>query len=482
VDNIHLFDGQTWNSRMTSMPTMERIPPHSEAAELAVIGTAIVASTEVLQELADLFPDAFFLPHHRTAWELVCAIRDRGGRVDLVSIQDEARAQAVASRMPDGLGWFLSAAQAATAPELAVVYAGTVKKMATLRALIGLCAEVSARAYSMPEVDSALGDLRRGLEGLEASGANDGANRICDLIDEVTAAIEDRARNPEKQRLARIGLAEVDELIGDQRRGHLVMVGGLPGMGKSSFARQVLAHNVINGIPGCVWTNEMDRAEWIEALISLRSHIPACDLARGKLEYSQWRNKVLPSSKQISEYPLWVDDRTLTASATCGEARRWFSKHVKRQGKDYGLIVIDYLNLVISDEKSENRNQEVTKILASFKRLAKDLRTTVMVVAQLNRKSSNENREPVMSDFRDSGMIEAMSDVIICPYRDGYGKPTTVKLVPFQPQPARILVLKRKGGATGGVDVEWHRERMEFTDIEGRQPQDQPHWQAKGNE
>ena len=456
-----------------------RTPPHSEAAELAVIGTVIVAATEVLQELADLTVDAFFLPHHRTAWELVCAIRDRGGRVDIIGLQDEARAQAVTSRLPEGIGWFLTAAAAATAPELAVIHAGTIKKMATLRALIGLCTEVSSRAYSMPELDAALGDLRRGLEGLESSGATDGANRICDLIDDVTAEIERRCKNEDRQRLARIGIDAVDELIGDQRRGHLVTVGGLPGMGKSSFARQVLAHNVLNGIPGCVWTNEMDRAEWIEALISLRSHVPACDLARGKLEFKDWNDKVLPASKRISEYPLWVDDRVLTASATCGEARRWFSKHVKRQGKDYGLIVIDYLNLVISDEKAESRNREVAKILQSFKRLAKDLRTTVLVVAQLNRKSSIESREPVMSDFRDCGEIEAMSDVIICPYREGYGKPKTEKSVPFIPESARILVLKRKGGAYGGVDVEWHRERMEFTDIEGRRPQERPHWQEE---
>jgi replicative DNA helicase len=324
-----------------------------------------------------------------------------------------------------------------------------------------------------------LGDLRVGLEKLEASGASDGAIRVCDLVDEVTQGIEQRCRNTEHQRLARIGIEDVDSLIGDLRRGHLVVVGGLPGLGKSSFARQVLAHNVLNGIPGCVWTNEMDRAEWIEALISLRSHVPACDLARGKLKFEDWNGKVLPAAKKISEYPLWVDDRVLTASATGGEARRWFSKHVRRQGKDYGLIVIDYLNLVISDEKAESRNREVAKMLASFKRLAKDLRTTVMVVAQLNRKSSVENREPVMSDFRDCGEIEAMADVIICPYREGYGKPTTVKPVPFQPQPARILVLKRKGGATGGVDVEWHRERMEFCDIEGRSQQEQPHWQEE---
>jgi replicative DNA helicase len=245
---------------MTSMPTIDRIPPHSEAAELSVIGSVLVASTELLQELADLRVDDFFLPHHRTAWELICAIRDRGARVDIVSIQDEARAQAVASRLPNGLSWFLHAVDSATAPELVVTHAATVRRLATLRALIGLCAEVSSRAYSMPDLDSVLSDVRRGLERLESAGTTGGAIRIVDLIDDVTREIDERANNPERQRLARIGIEDVDNLIGDQRRGHLVAIGGLPGMGKSSFARQVSAHNVANGIPCIVFTNEMDRS------------------------------------------------------------------------------------------------------------------------------------------------------------------------------------------------------------------------------
>jgi replicative DNA helicase len=455
--------------------TMETRPsPHSEAAERAVIGTVLVAGSEVLPELRDLSGRDFFFEHHATAWEAIEALNARGARVDLVSVQDEVRALGTVARLPDGLTWLLTVARESTAPEAALTHAVAVRKLAALRRLVALCVETESRACSMADLDDVMATMRDGLANLESAAGTTGAERIADLMDAVTDEIQARAGQRTVDHLAKTGLGALDHLIGNFRRGHVVTVGGLPGMGKSSFARAVVEYNARNHIPGVVFSNEMDRGEWLEALISLRSHVPATNIGRGRIEYSEWRNKILPTAKKLCDYPLWLDDRVLTANQTCGEAHRWFNKCVRRQGRDYGLIVIDYLNLVQSDEKSENRNREVARMLARFKRLAKDLRTTCIVVAQLNRKAAIENREPVMSDFRDCGEIESMSDLIICPWREGYGKPRTkeyedgVRAMGYEN--ARLLLLKQKGGAVGGVDAAWYRERMEYADVPGHVP------------
>jgi len=460
------------------MSDPNRIAPYSEAAERAVIGTAILSSRECLPELSDIRTDDFLNTSHREVWDAIRALEARGSLVDAISVQDEVRARGACARLPEREAFVLALAMDATAPEAAIAHAKTVKKMATLRGMIALCTEVASRAYGLGESESVLADMRAGLERLEVSGAEGQAQRICDIMDAVTAEMQARAGRKPSEHLANTGISAVDEIIGHFRRGHVVTIGGLPGMGKSAFARQVLRHNVMNGLPGIIFSNEMDRGEWTEALISLCSHVPATNLARGTVSLQDWTSKVMKHSKNICGYPLWVDDRVMTAGQTTGEARRWFSKHVRTgMGRDYGLIVVDYLNLIPPDEKAENRNREVARIFAQFKRLAKDLRTTVFMVAQLNRKSSTENREPLMHDFRDCGEIESQSDVIICPWREGYNKSKEERPVPFVPAPARILILKQKGGAYGGVDVEWHRERMEFTDTQSFQPQEQPNWQ-----
>jgi replicative DNA helicase len=453
----------------------DRESPHSKAAERALLGTVLVAASECLGEVSDLRVDDFMLPEHREVWECVKVLEERGALVNIVTVQDEARARGVVAKFPDREAFALDLARDAAPVEHAIAHAATVRRMATLRRTIALCVETQARAYEMADVDDVLASLRSGIDAIDSSGGADGAIRICDLMDGVVAEMEARSGKRTSEHLAKTGIEAVDKIIGNFRRGHLVTIGGLSGMGKSSFARQVLCFNVMNHLPGIVFSNEMDRGEWTEALISLRSHVPATNLARGRVNLEDWKQKVQPTAKNLCNYPLWVDDRVLTAGKTAGESRRWFAKHVRRSGRDYGLIVVDYLNLVLSDERAENRNREIAKMMAQFKRLAKDLRTTVIQVAQLNRKSAIENREPVMSDFRDCGEIESMSDVIMCPWRESYGKPSTEAPKPFQPDPARILILKQKGGATGGVDVEWHRERMEFTDPIGTfGPQEPP--------
>ncbi len=465
---------------------METLPsPHSEAAERAVIGTVLVAASEVLPELRDVSERDFFFEHHVAAWEAIAALNARGARVDLVSVQDEVRALGTENRLPDGLTWLLAVAREATAPEAALFHANAVKKLAVLRRLVALCVETESRACAMADLDDVMGTMRDGLATIEAGAGTSGAERIADLMDAVTDEIQARAGQRTVEHLAKSGVGALDHLIGHFRRGHVVTVGGLPGMGKSSFARAVVEFNARNHLPGVVFSNEMDRGEWLEALISLRSHVPATNIGRGRIEYSDWKLKILPTAKKLCEYPLWLDDRVLTENQTCGEAHRWFNKCVRRQGRDYGLIVVDYLNLVQSDEKSENRNREVARMLARFKRLAKDLRTTCIVVAQLNRKAAIENREPVMSDFRDCGEIESMSDLIICPWREGYGKPKTkefddeVKALGYEK--ARLLLLKQKGGAVGGVDAAWYRERMEYADVPGYLPADPiGHWTENG--
>lgn len=444
--------------------TIDGEPPQSKAAERALLGTVMVAASECLADLADLDKQDFFFPEHVRLWECVRSLEARGAQVNTISVQDEARALGVVSALPDRESFCLTLAAEAAPVEHILGHANTIKRMATLRNLIVLSVEVRARAEQIADVDDVLADLRTGLEKLEASGGAGGAEQVCDLMDSVIAEVEARAGRRTAEHLANTGIEGVDRILGNFRRGHVVLIGGLPGMGKSSAARGILCHNVINHLPGVIFTNEMDRGEWIEALISLRSHIPATNLGRGRVEYSEWKNKILPIAKTICGYPLWIDDQMLTVNQTNGEARRWFSKHVRRAGRDYGLIVIDYLNLVLSDEKVENRNRELAKILVKFKRLAKDLRSTVIVVAQLNRKSATEKREPVMSDFRDCGEIESIADVILCPWRESYDKPQTTTPRPFEAERARWLILKQKGGATGGVDVLWHRERMEFCD------------------
>ena len=429
----------------------DRVPPHSLAAERSVIGCAVVASAECMAELAELRPDDFFLPAHVEAWEAILALVGRGIGVNMVSVQDELRARGTIQRFDGGLSWVSGVAMSAPLVMQAGAHAATVRKMATLRRLIGLCQETACRCYNMAEADDVLADMRAGVASLEVAASSVGPVSVADALPPV---LEEILARPERKNdhVARSGIEEVDIITGGFRRGHVVVVAGLPGMGKTAAAGGILAHNALNGVPCLLFSLEMDRQEIIERLLSLRSHVPATDLATGRATKNQeaW-SKVLSANGEITTYPLWLDDRPLTLNQICGEAHRWYAKHVRARGREMALIAVDFLGLVRSEESSENRNREVAKMAQRFKLLAKALRIPVMVLSQLSRKAAERGGEPILSDLRDSGEVEAAADVVLFPWRDG--------------DRARWIIAKNKSGACGGVDVAWHAERMEYASL-----------------
>ena len=455
---------------------IERTPPRSEAAERALLGTVLVAASECLAELSDLAVDDFFMPAHRATWECIRAIQKRGAQVNAIAVQDEARAQGWVARFPDREGFTLALSAEAVPIEHVRGHAETIRRMATLRRLIALCADTQSRAYAMADVDDVLADIRNGVANLEVSSNSVGPERICDLVDPAITEIGKRFARSDDH-VVRTGIEGVDEITGGFRRGHFVVVGGLPSMGKTAAAVGILAHNAINHIPCYLISLEMDRQEVIERILSMRARVSATDLYTGKIRSDDdgWR-KVNAAAKKASEWPLWVDDRPLSVNKIIGETHRWFAKcvrtHRPTDPNPIALVVVDYLGLIQPDEYSENRNREIAKMAQALKRLAKELRIPVVALAQLNRKVLERGGEPTMADLRDSGELEAAAQVVIFPWREQHIKPLPGTPIPFSPEEAKWIVAKNTGGRRGFAPVLWHRERMEFTDPEGRQAEE----------
>jgi replicative DNA helicase len=164
-----------------------------------------------------------------------------------------------------------------------------------------------------------------------------------------------------------------------------------------------------------------------------------------------------------------LDDRMVSISQLEEQAHKWFHKKVKAAGYPTGLIAIDYLGLIRSDETAMNRNREVASFCHKVKQLAKDLRVPVMLLAQLNREAAKRGGEPEASDLRDSGEIEAMADLIIFPYlqpRDDEGEIVRLGL-DATPEEVRNhvdkwIVRKNRNGAKGAAQVKWNAEIMQY--------------------
>jgi len=310
---------------------------------------------------------------------------------------------------------------------------------------------------------------------LSASGPIDAA----DLFPQVMREIQDRKEGKSKQSL-HTGIGAVDRLTGGLRRGYVTVVAALPSRGKTAAVVGILAHNASHGVPCLLFSIEMDRQDIGVRFLSVASRVPAVDINDEGRPFTddEWKY-VTTATGNLEKILLVVDDRPLTMAKIVEESHRWFAKKVKAAGHEMGLIAIDYLGLIKSDESSENRNREVAHLSRETKRIAKTLRTPVILVAQLNREAAKRTGDPQMSDLRDSGEIEANADMIIFPHpwpRDVEGKKTGYD--EEQPdQPDKWIVDKNRNGRTGAAKVLWNPYCMHFTGVESHSEPPPSHWQ-----
>lgn len=448
-----------------------RKPPHSLDAEKAALGAVLIKPT-ALDDLGHLQADDFFMPIHREIFEAMRAIAERGHPIELVLLEDELRARTNADgrpmllALPDGMQYLVDCFNTCGSAENASHYARIIAEKAQLRRMIAMCAEVQSAAYAEEASPRELMATVRERTGNIEARTPGGPVRVGDVVANVLDMMEKRGSAPQEY-LVPTGIATLDRKIGGLRAGHLIVVAANPGRGKTAFAVNAATDAAVRaGIPTLVFSLEMDRDELIERQLSRGGRVNGRNVSLGRLSQREWDQVTTASArmaydKDHKQIPLYIDDRKLTASQICAEARRWRAKHRDPRA----LIVIDYLQLVAADQEERTREREVALMSGMFKKLAHRTQANapVIMISQLNRENmkgkDGKTRSPVLSDLRDSGAIEQDADVVIFPWWDTEPPPTGR-------HPARLIFGKYRGGFKGEVPVDWLPEFTAFEDHE----------------
>jgi len=317
--------------------------------------------------------------------------------------------------------------------------------------------------------------------------ADTGPIDAADLFPLVMAEIEARKDGKSKSAI-HTGIGSVDELTGGLRLGYLSVMAGLPGVGKTAAVIGIISHNANHGIPCLLFSIEMDRLDMGTRFISQLSGVAASSIfsEREPMDKQQW-DAMMGAGEELSKSLLTVDDRAVTLNQLVDQSHKWYTDKVRSAGKETGLIAVDYLGLIRSEEGSENRNREVAAMAQGLKLLARTLRVPVLLCAQLNRQAAANGGEPELFHLRDSGEIEAAADLVIFPYQwprytnqDG----EQVMKIPTAEEQARgvvavdkWLVRKNRNGPKGAAAVKWNAEIMLYT---GLGQDDQLPWRNDG--
>ena len=433
---------------------LDRKMPFSLEAEQSVLGSILIdpACLDTMTSIVSI--DDFYLEEHQSIYAAMQGMYLKSKNIDVVTLIDELVKEGV---YDDAGGKEYIRLIAETVPTAANVkdYAEIVRDKSTLRALIGACEDVTEAAYTEEEEVERLVEMAESkIYAIAEQKDNKNFVHIKDALLQVYNHLQQLITNREETQGMKTGFSGLDRVLVGMGKSDLVLVGARPGMGKTSFAMNVAVSAARrSGKAVCVFSLEMSAEQLVTRLLSSEALVDSYHLRSGELTDEDWQ-KLAHASSILSDCQILIDDTTgMTVTGMMAKLRRV---------KNLGLVVIDYLGLMQSEHRNDNRVQEVSEISRNLKLMAKEFEVPVICCAQLSRgPESRTDKRPMLSDLRDSGAIEQDADIVMFLYREEYYKDKE------NPQnTAEVIVAKNRHGSTGKVEMGWLGQYTKFTTID----------------
>lgn len=439
--------------------------PYNLEAEQSVLGSILIEPKCMEDVLMHLKPDSFYLPQHQQIFAaMVSMFTGSNGAIDPVLIADVLAKDGVYD-LSGGKEYLLQLAQSVPSTANVESYAKIVKEQYYLRTLILVSQEIiedasSAAGSASSILDSAeqkIYDIRQGKEVNGPSKISDViVNGVYDKLNKLTG------ENKEDYKGIPTGFGLLDKYITGLNKSDFILIGARPAMGKTSFALN-LAQNVsmIAKKKTVFFSLEMTKEQLAERLLASQAGVTSQKFRTGELTNDEWV-RIGNAAGQFKDVELYLDD---TSSITVPEI-----KSRVRRLKNVDVIIIDYLGLVQSATRKENRVQEVSEITRNLKMMAKDLNIPVICCAQLSRgtEGRGKSHKPQLSDLRESGSIEQDADIVMFLYREEYYKNevSEEKQDEIDDSMTELIIAKNRHGQTGTIELSFDKEFTRFRSVD----------------
>ena len=441
-------------------------PPNSTDAERSVLGAALQDSGAATLALETLQPDDFYSPEHQEIFTAVKTLYISGSSIDVMTVSNELSRRGTL----DGVGgsaYLLSACRYVPTTANTAAYIKIVQEKSTLRKLISACRRIEEECFTqMDDMETLLANAERLIfDIVMRRGGSDTLTPLNQVLMETFDKLEKLSRLKGKLSGVPTGLYDLDRKLTCLHGGELIIAGARPGMGKTALALGIAlfaAERVNSRI--ALFTMEMPKEQIGMRILANAANINMQRLRNGMLSDDEWM-KIGDTLNHLSTCRIYIDD-------TPGLSPSKMRSRVRRLMMELGgldLIVIDYLGLMSSDKRQENRQQEVSDVSRGLKAIALELKIPVLACAQLARaNTARKNKRPQLSDLRDSGSIEQDADVVLFIHREKYYQSDEPDEEPaLDDGAAEIIVSKQRNGPVGTVPAEWQDEFARFINPPG---------------
>ena len=430
-------------------------PPHSIEAEKSILGSMLLSRSAVEQAMETLRGEDFYLARHQDIFDAVRSLYERGDAVDSVTVIDALdRAGKLAAA--GGVMYITELSLFVPSAANAAHYIRIVEERSVMRQLIEASSAIASDAFAGEKsLEQILDDAERAIFNISMKKTSDTMVHIRETLMACYNRIGELMKLNGALTGVTTGFRDLDELTSGLQPSDLVIIAGRPSMGKTAFALNLAQNAAIKGKKTvCLFSLEMSREQLVQRMLCSDSGVNMQSVRTGSISDMDLVN-IATSLDPLSKADIYIDD-----SPGCGvaEIRSKCRRLKSRVGLD--MIVIDYLQLMQTAGKHDNRVLEISETTRKLKIMARELNVPVILLSQLSRgPEQRSDHRPVMADLRESGAIEQDADVIMLLYRPAVYDQS-------DDNTTEVIVAKHRNGPTATVKLVWLGEKARFEDMD----------------
>ena len=440
-----------------------KIQPHNLEAEQAVLGCILIDNQSQIDILAQMKDSDFYSEAHSEIYKAMSKVYAKSIPVDFVTLTDELEKEGKLEKV-GGIDYIMALTNTVPSAANFKHYCDIVKSDSIRRKLIRSGQEIIEDAFDNQDKDKSLQFAeqvifeiaeKEGRSSLEHVGRGDGAvKKVIDKFSEI-------AKDPTILKGIPTGFIDFDKITNGLQNSDLILLAVRPGVGKTSFAMNIITQAATEQNKKCaVFSLEMSKEQLMQRAICSLAKVNMEKALKGEMDAEEWK-RIWTASKKLEQSGLYIDDSSMTTPADLlSKCRR-----LKMQdGLD--LIMVDYIQLMTSARKADNRQLEISDISRTLKIAAKELNVPIIVLSQLSRGvESRQDHRPLLSDLRDSGAIEQDADIVLFIYN-----PEKYNDVPQEDEPGTVelIIAKHRNGGTGTVKLRWIGQYTTFVNLKDK--------------
>ena len=435
---------------------VNRVQPNDIIAEQAVLGSMLVDKDAVISAVELLKADDFYREDNKEIYAAMFELYSLGKHIDMITLKDQLTLRGTIEKV-GGTEYIATLIDNVPTTSNIESYVKIVEEKSISRKLIKAANNILQLGYAQTEeVDALVEKAEKDIFDIMQGRNSKGYSSIKEILVTTFDQIEEMFQNKNKISGLETGFVDLDAKISGLNKSDLLIVAARPAMGKSAFVLNIATFVALHlKVPTMVFSLEMSKEQMVNRILCSESEVDSMKVKNADLNSDEWL-KLGEASGKLSEMPLYIDD---TPGLSSAELRAKCRK--AKLEKNIGLVIIDYLQLMESKNKSSSRQQEISEISRSLKILAKELSVPVIALSQRSRATeSRTDHRPMLSDLRESGAIEQDADIVMFLHREDYYNADTDKK-----NVAEVIIAKNRSGSTGTVELAWLGQYTKFANL-----------------